>query len=65
MRQEFVSKSLVKRVSVPANLLMVGLIGGIFCLLQLVSRWPTGRLDYGSHHPVPLGRTPAACAAWV
>jgi hypothetical protein len=40
MRQEIIIKSLVRRVSVPANLLMVGLVGGMFCLFQLASPMP-------------------------
>jgi hypothetical protein len=64
MRQEFVSKSLVKRVSVPANLLMVGLIGGIFCLLQLVSRLPTGPLDYVLPFLLLFGHLALAPVPW-
>jgi hypothetical protein len=43
MRQEMVIKSLLRRVSVPANLLMLGLVGGMFCLFQLVSGIPETR----------------------
>jgi hypothetical protein len=43
MRQEIVIKSLLRRVSVPANLLMVGLVGGMFCLFQLVVLNPQTR----------------------
>ena len=40
MRQEIIAKSLMRRVSLPANLLMVGLLGGMFCLFDLVTRGP-------------------------
>ena len=40
MRQEIIIKSVLRRVSTPANLLMVGLVGGMFCLFHLVSRPP-------------------------
>jgi hypothetical protein len=43
MRQEIVIRSMLRRVSVPANLLMVGLVGGMFCLFQMASRNPGGR----------------------
>ncbi|MDR3669849.1 MAG: histidine kinase [Holophaga sp.] len=43
MRQEIIIKSLLRRVSEPANLLMVGLVGGMFCLFQLVAQTPNTR----------------------
>jgi hypothetical protein len=45
MRQEIVIKSMLRRVSVPSNLLMVGLVGGMFCLFRLVSRNPATALS--------------------
>lgn len=46
MRQEIIIKSLVRRVEQPANLLMMGLVGGMFCLFQMASRIPgTGLAD--------------------
>lgn len=40
MRQEIIAKSIVRRISLPANLLMVGLLGGMFCLFDLATRGP-------------------------
>src|ERR1700688_2432959 len=40
MRQEIIAKSIVRRVGLPANLLMVGLLGGMFCLFDLATRGP-------------------------
>lgn len=44
MRQENIVKSLVRRVGLPANLVMTGLVGGMFCLFQLAARPPETRL---------------------
>ncbi len=43
MRQEIIVKSLVRRVGLPANLLVMGLMGGMFCLFQLAARLPETR----------------------
>ena len=43
MRQEIVTTSLLRRVGQPANLVMVGLVGGMFCLFQLATRMPESR----------------------
>jgi len=43
MRQEIVTTSLVRRVGLPSNLVMVGLVGGMFCLFQLATRMPGTR----------------------
>ena len=40
MRQEIIAKSTIRRVSLPANLLMVGLVGGMFCLFGLATPEP-------------------------
>jgi len=40
MRQEIIIRSVLRRVGIPANLLMVALVGGMFCLFHLVSRPP-------------------------
>jgi len=40
MRQEIIAKSIVRRVALPANLIMVGLLGGMVCLFQLATRGP-------------------------
>jgi hypothetical protein len=46
MRQEIIVRSLIQRVSLPANLIMVGLVGGMFCLFHLATRMPgTGWVD--------------------
>jgi hypothetical protein len=37
MRQECIVPSLLRRVSQPASLVMVGLVGGLFCLFQVLS----------------------------
>jgi hypothetical protein len=44
MRQEAILRSIVRRVSVPSNLAMVGLVGGLFCVFQLYYRPPTAGL---------------------
>jgi len=44
MRQEIVTTSLLRRVGQPSNLIMVGLVGGMFCLFQLATRMPGTRL---------------------
>jgi hypothetical protein len=44
MRQEIVTTSLLRRVGLPSNLLMAGLVGGVFCLFQLATRMPETRL---------------------
>jgi len=43
MRQKIIIQSLLRRVSVPAYLVMAGLAGCRFCLFQLVSRGPGSR----------------------
>jgi two-component sensor histidine kinase len=40
MRQEVIIRSVLRRVGTPANLLMVGLLGGMFCLIPLLTRFP-------------------------
>jgi hypothetical protein len=40
MRQEIIVKSIIRRVSLPANLLMVGLVGGMFCLFEMATPEP-------------------------
>jgi hypothetical protein len=44
MRQEAILRSIVRRVSVPSNLVMVGLVGALFCVFQLYYRPPTAGL---------------------
>jgi hypothetical protein len=47
MRQEAILTSIIRRVSVPSNLAMVGLVGGLFCVFQLYFRLPTaGLMDF-------------------
>ena len=43
MRQEMIIQSLVRRVGQPANLLVMGLVGGMFCLFQATSQMPQTR----------------------
>jgi hypothetical protein len=40
MRQEAIARSLLRRVSLPANLLMVGLVGGTFCISMVLLQAP-------------------------
>ena len=44
MRQEIIVQSLVRRAGQPANLLVMGLVGGMFCLFQVTARFPQTRL---------------------
>ena len=40
MRQEIIVKSLVRRVGLPSNLLMIGVLGGMFCLFNFATGMP-------------------------
>jgi len=65
VRQETIVKSLVRRVGLPSNLLMVGLVGAMFCLFHLVSGGPVpGLLDFLLPFVLLFGHLALAPVPW-
>ena len=64
MRQEIIVKSLLKRVGVPGNLLMAGLVGGMFCLFQALSGMPAAPAEYLAPFVLLFGHLALAPVPW-